>query len=736
MTATPRFRLLLALLLAWCVGVAAAAGLGLRLRDAPGGGGAEVTQVVADSPAARAGLQAGDLIREAGGRLIPGAAALVESLKAQGVGQTVPLIVERGGWRRQMLLAGESSAPAGQPSATPRLGLRVADADAGGPAARVTGVEAGSPAANAGLAVGDLILEAQGRAIGGAGDFAALVRGLDGAASLELRISRDGWRRTVRLAAAGADAPQAAAQAPCSRGRLGIQIQDGAGSPGVEVVEVEPDGAAAGVLRRGDRITAVDGRAVSRSAELAGLVGASAPGRSLALALERDGAGMQLELRVGALPEFDCLLERGDQQVDAGKWEEAGRLYDAAIRLQPKRLEGWARMAQLLDRQGDLKGAIESERRALAAVGEHAGIHARIGWYQQRLGLPDDARESSQRALRLDPHSSGAHATLASLAIARQDWDAAILHLRQFLEVQPDAAAAWGDLGLVLAGAGRDEEASAAFQRSLALDPGPALTWFNSGLNLRRLGREPEAVAHLNRAVELDPQGDTGRMARQQLTPAMVNPVGSVAGAAATVRSDRRRASVAVGDFQVKAAKANQQIGDGLREMFLTSLHESGYFNVVERMGIQGIAAEQALSRSAMGGPGAALPEGQMDVADIMVYGVVSEFEPEAGGMAFSNFLPQMGMAVRQSTKFSEMAIDVRAVDVRTGRVLVAQRIPGTAQAYGAGLGGRISGGGLSMPVGLGAFRNTPMELAVRDCIQKATYFVINQIPQDYFRHP
>lgn len=125
-----------------------------------------------------------------------------------------------------------------------------------------------------------------------------------------------------------------------------------------------------------------------------------------------------------------------------------------------------------------------------------------------------------------------------------------------------------------------------------------------------------------------------------------------------------------------------------------------------------------------------------MDVADIMVYGVVSEFEPEAGGMAYSSFMPQMGMSVRQSTKFSEMAIDVRAVEVRSGRVLVAQRIPGTAHSYSAGVGARLSAGGISMPVGLGAYRNTPMELAIRDCIQKATYFVINQVPQDYFRHP
>ncbi len=753
MIATPRFRLLLALLLAWSVAVAATGGLGLRVRDAPAGGGAEVTGVAADSIAARAGLQPGDLIREASGRAIASASELVGLLQSLGAGQTVSLTVERAGWRRQLSLGAGTGPSARNLSPTPRLGLRVADqvADVGGPAAaRVTAIEPGSPAANAGLAVGDLILEAQGRLISGAGDLSTLIRSLDGATPLELRISRDGWRRTVRLAAgqtpsvasatdlprATESIPAAAAKVPCSHGRLGIGIHASKGSVGVDVVEVEPDGTAAGKLWRGDRITAIDGQPVLRPADLIALIDASLPGQRMTLALERDGAGLNLELRVGALSEFDCLLERGDLQLEAQQWEDAGHLYQQAIRLHPKRPDGWERMALLHDRKGDLRGAIESERRALAAVGETADIYARIAWYQQRLDLADESRASAERALGLDARNAAAHATLASLAIARLDWNEAILHLRQFLEVEPDAAAAWGDLGLALAGAGRDEEALAAFQRSLALDSGHAVTWFNTGLNLRRLGREQEAVAHLNRAAELDSQGDTGRMARQQLEPASVPPATGALGDSAPARGDGRRASVAVGDFQVKAAKANQQIGDGLREMFLTSLHQSGYFNVVERMDIQGIAAEQALSRSGLGSPGSAIPEGQMDVADIIVYGIVSEFEPEAGGMAFSNFLPQMGMSVSQSTKFSEMAIDVRAVDVRTGRVLVAQRIPGTAQSYSAGLGARISAGGLSMPVGLGAFRNTPMELAIRDCIQKATYFVINQTPQDYFRYP
>ena len=124
-----------------------------------------------------------------------------------------------------------------------------------------------------------------------------------------------------------------------------------------------------------------------------------------------------------------------------------------------------------------------------------------------------------------------------------------------------------------------------------------------------------------------------------------------------------------------------------------------------------------------------------MDVAEVMIYGVVSEFEPEARGLAFTNFIPQAGMAISQRSNVAEMAIDVRAVDVRTGRVLVAKTIPGSAQSFAGSVSGAIPMGNLSMPVGLGGFRNTPMEWAIRDCIEKATYFVVNNIPRHYFRH-
>ncbi len=751
-----RFGLLFALLLLLSANLAAATGLGLRIRDAPMGGGAEITDVAADSVAARAGLQMGDLIREAGGHPIAGASELVRILKSQGAGQSVPLTVERSGWRRNLILGpvsetSETHAPG--PSSALHLGLRVAEdvSEAGGPrTVRIIGIEPGSPAADAGLAAGDQILEAQGHAINGAGEFASVLQGLDGSAPLELRISRDGWQQTVGLtreqaapgatgadsAGAGRTGPAPEAQDPCHRGRLGIQIQDSPGKMGVDIVDVDPEGAAAGKLRRGDRIVAIEGRTISSTPDLLALVNASQPGQLLTLGLERGKARLNLDLRTGKPSRFDCLLMKGDLQLEGEHWDEAARLYDEAIRVYPERPAGWEKKALLHDRKGDLAGAIESDRRALKAVGEIAAIHARIARNQQRLGSTEDARASAERALRLDAHNPLALYTLASLAIDRQDWNEALDHLHEYLEQNPGVAHAWGDLGVVMANLGRDEEAMSAYRHCLEIEPGNATARLNLALSLRKQGREQEAAVYLRQAAELDPRGEVGRMAGRLLTPDAGNSVNDTAGEAATARADGRRASVAVGDFQVKAAKANQQIGDGLREMFLTALHQSGYFNVVERMGIQDIAAEQALSRSGMADSGAALPGGQMEVADIMVYGVVSEFEPEAGGLSFSNFLPQMGFAVRQSSKFSEMAIDVRAVDVRTGRVLVAKRIPGTAQAYSGGLGASLGIGGISMPVSLGTFRNTPMELAIRDCIQKATYFVINQIPQEYFRNP
>ncbi|HDH98415.1 MAG TPA: hypothetical protein ENF70_04725 [Deltaproteobacteria bacterium] len=244
-----------------------------------------------------------------------------------------------------------------------------------------------------------------------------------------------------------------------------------------------------------------------------------------------------------------------------------------------------------------------------------------------------------------------------------------------------------------------------------------------------------QAQKYWKRAAELDPEGETGQAARQNLARAgyaasLTGSSGPIAG-----RPDSFKATIAVGDFQVKAATAGQFIGDGLREMFVTALHNSGYFVVLERIDIQGLAAEQALSRSSLASKGSAIPSGQMDAADIIIYGVVSEFEAQAHGSGMLMAMPNVPVSIGGLQKEAHMAIDIRVVDVVTGKILTAQRIPGMAISTEATLGASIPVGKFNMPMNFSMFRDTPMEKAIRDCIQKATYYVINNIPEGYFCH-
>lgn len=139
--------------------------LGISMQDMVGGEGALVAQVLADSPAAQAGLKQGDVVMALNGRPVRGAAELRARLSVVPVGESVELRVQRGketqalkariGELEQGRVAGGQAIPqlAGAALAdAPRKGLRGPDR-----AIAVTALEPGSPAFSHGLRQGDFI---------------------------------------------------------------------------------------------------------------------------------------------------------------------------------------------------------------------------------------------------------------------------------------------------------------------------------------------------------------------------------------------------------------------------------------------------------------------------------------------------------------------------------------------------------------------------------------------------
>lgn len=210
------------------------------------------------------------------------------------------------------------------------------------------------------------------------------------------------------------------------------------------------------------------------------------------------------------------------------------------------------------------------------------------------------------------------------------------------------------------------------------------------------------------------------------------------------------RANIAIGDFQVKAHGATQYIGDGLREMLATALFESERFNVLDRMDPQGLTAEQKLSYSKMAERGAPKLGAQMQVAELLMYGTVTEFEAEASGAALKIDVPVTwdSASVKAGSgsikgKNAQMAIDVRVVDTASGRIVAARRVAGSAASFmatvGADVEAKVSSSGdiyrVRIPASLGTFINTPMELAIRDCIYRSVIYATQSLPQQYFSH-
>src|SRR4029077_20010315 len=79
----------------------------------------------------------------------------------------------------------------------------------------------------------------------------------------------------------------------------------------------------------------------------------------------------------------------------------------------------------------------------------------------------------------------------------------------------------------------------------------------------------------------------------------------------------------------------------------------------------------------------------------------------------------------------ARVAMDLRVVEVRSGRVVSATSAEGSATT--CPLGGGAAGSG--MGGALGGFAKTPMETAIREMIAQAVAFVVSKTPATYYRY-
>ncbi len=197
------------------------------------------------------------------------------------------------------------------------------------------------------------------------------------------------------------------------------------------------------------------------------------------------------------------------------------------------------------------------------------------------------------------------------------------------------------------------------------------------------------------------------------------------------------KARVAVAQFKDKTGKGwwTGEIGDGMADQLTTALFNTNRYIVLERQTLDTVLSEQDLGASGRVREDTAAAIGEIEGAELLVVGAVTEFEGAAsgGGGGVGGWGGKVLGSIAGGFKKAHMAIDVRIIDARTSRILAATSVEG--EASDVNLGGLLGGWGGSgaLAGGLGGWKNTPTEKALRICIKKAVDFIVTKTPQHYY---
>ncbi|QJR16465.1 tetratricopeptide repeat protein [Usitatibacter palustris] len=204
-------------------------------------------------------------------------------------------------------------------------------------------------------------------------------------------------------------------------------------------------------------------------------------------------------------------LDRAAQLHREGRLDEALAVYAQLRDRDPASPETAFRMALVHAQRNDLAAANESLRAAVT-IGDDARFRLLEGDLLERSGDVKGAIAALRKALALNGQLAPAHARLAFLLHDAGEVDAALAHFEAAAKLNPgdvrarsNLAGACESAGSAALGAGRVTLAHALLRRATEADPHRASSWVRLAAAAQHLGLIDESIDAYEQAEALDP---------------------------------------------------------------------------------------------------------------------------------------------------------------------------------------------------------------------------------------
>ena len=239
-------------------------------------------------------------------------------------------------------------------------------------------------------------------------------------------------------------------------------------------------------------------------------------------------AGQSLEkarglVSTGSLKEAEVMLRqmiatdpnRADARILLGealalegiRGESIAQLTEA-VRLRPNSANAHNQLGVALSRFVEIKAARKEFETALALDANLVEAHVNLSLILAQAGEFGPAGEHLDRAIELQRNSRAAayaHYLRAKVWGAQDQIQKSIAELQKAVQLRPDYAEAWSDLGGMRRLALDDVGAVQALERAVALKPDDALAQYRLGQLYLQDGRARKAVEHLKQALSYAP---------------------------------------------------------------------------------------------------------------------------------------------------------------------------------------------------------------------------------------
>jgi S1-C subfamily serine protease/photosystem II stability/assembly factor-like uncharacterized protein/uncharacterized FlaG/YvyC family protein len=261
-------------------------------------GKAKILQVAKDSPAAKAGLQVGDILESSGEESITSFDQILDLMRKRKAGDSLTLNVARGSEKKELTAILTARSGGGASASTVWIGASGEDEVEG---LRLTQVMAQAPSGKAGLQVDDIIIQVEDAKAQSFEKLVDLVRSKQAGDKIKLKVKRG--EESLDLVVTLEDRPGTRTTAPTATNvYMGIQGQDAEGG-GARLSAVTAKGPAEKVgMMVGDIVQTVNGEKVANYAKVVEILRAAKVGDSLKIVVQRATETKEFEIKLEARP--------------------------------------------------------------------------------------------------------------------------------------------------------------------------------------------------------------------------------------------------------------------------------------------------------------------------------------------------------------------------------------------------------------------------------------------------